>query len=203
MVDGAAGDRIALTDGPFHRGDTAMARQQRGVVADPARVLPPPAAPLLMRAWLCAVTIQVGAARESPPATTNCRGGLNHDLDAGGAGGRGKRGRRRLATTTRMMSTPCCRSVFRVVTPKGREPTRVIRLVVVPWRLMRGIRPVDNTPERSFTPSPRGVGGYQQGPRHSGALACAPARRRGAHEARPACWPEILPGARVVPLRGY
>jgi hypothetical protein len=30
------------------------------------------------------------------------------------------------------MSTPCWRSMFSVVTPKWREPTRVIRIVVCP-----------------------------------------------------------------------
>jgi hypothetical protein len=30
------------------------------------------------------------------------------------------------------MSTPCCRSVFSVVTPKWREPTRVIRMLFCP-----------------------------------------------------------------------
>ena len=36
MIDGAAGDRIAFLDGPLDRGDTAVPRQQRGVIADAA-----------------------------------------------------------------------------------------------------------------------------------------------------------------------
>src|SRR5262249_34215882 len=36
MVDRAAGDRIAFAYCPFDRGDTAMPRQQRGMVADAA-----------------------------------------------------------------------------------------------------------------------------------------------------------------------
>src|SRR5207253_1513053 len=37
MVHGAAGDRIAFPDGPFHRSDAAVARQQRGMIADAAQ----------------------------------------------------------------------------------------------------------------------------------------------------------------------
>ena len=36
VVDRAAGDRVALEDRPFHRGDAPMARQQGRVVADTA-----------------------------------------------------------------------------------------------------------------------------------------------------------------------
>jgi len=38
------------------------------------------------------------------------------------------------ATTTLMMSTPCWRSVLNVVTPKWRDPTRVIRMMLFPSR---------------------------------------------------------------------
>src|SRR5712671_7054296 len=34
MVYGAAGDRIAFPDRPFHRRDPPMPRQQRGMIAD-------------------------------------------------------------------------------------------------------------------------------------------------------------------------
>ena len=37
VIDRAAGDRVALEDRPFHRGDAAVARQQRRVVADAAQ----------------------------------------------------------------------------------------------------------------------------------------------------------------------
>jgi len=36
------------------------------------------------------------------------------------------------ATTTPAISTPCWRSILNVVTPKWREPTRVIRMMVDP-----------------------------------------------------------------------
>ena len=36
MIDGAARDRVAFANRPFDRGDAAMPRQQRGMVADPA-----------------------------------------------------------------------------------------------------------------------------------------------------------------------
>src|SRR3984957_4323822 len=38
VIDGAARDRIAFPDGPFHRRDAAMSWQQRGVVADTAEL---------------------------------------------------------------------------------------------------------------------------------------------------------------------
>ena len=38
VIDGAAGDRVAFPDGPFDRGDAAVPRQQRGVIADAAEL---------------------------------------------------------------------------------------------------------------------------------------------------------------------
>src|SRR6266481_1544983 len=58
------------------------------------------------------------------------------------------------------MSTPCCRSVFSVVTPKWREPTRVIRMLCCP--LCRNFVPVDNTSPVSVTPPALRTAGYQQ-----------------------------------------
>ena len=45
VIDGAAGDRIAFLDGPFDRGDAAVAGQQRGVIADAAELWRRPAPP--------------------------------------------------------------------------------------------------------------------------------------------------------------
>jgi hypothetical protein len=52
--------------------------------------------------------------------------------------------------------------MFSVVTPKWREPTKVIRMVVLSV-LRRGLLSVDNTPEASVTPPAGAAAGYQQG----------------------------------------
>jgi hypothetical protein len=49
--------------------------------------------------------------------------------------------------------------MFSVVTPKWREPTRVIRMVFDPFRARR---PVDNTSSLSVTPGAPARAGYQQ-----------------------------------------
>src|SRR6516225_875260 len=66
-----------------------------------------------------------------------------------------------LDTTTPTTSTPCSLSIFSVITPKWGEPTRGIRMVVLP----KGVyakRRCDNTPRATVGKGGRGVLGYQQ-----------------------------------------
>src|SRR4051812_20274127 len=50
-----------------------------------------------------------------------------------------------------MISTPCCRSISNVVTPKWRDPTRGIRMVIVP---SRGFAGCDKAAPAAFSGEP-------------------------------------------------
>jgi hypothetical protein len=88
MVDGAAGDRIAFTDGPFDGRNAAVPRQQRRVIADASELCRgkgfPADAGVAVRGH-----DQIGT-------ISDLRGdyqlviGLHDDLDSGGTGRRGK-----------------------------------------------------------------------------------------------------------------
>src|ERR1700687_390500 len=86
-------------------------------------------APLLMRAWLWAVTIRSVPSAISWAATRLGSACTVTAIPAARAAAASRSSAS--ATTTPAMSTPRCRSILRVVTPKWREPTRVIRMVVL------------------------------------------------------------------------
>src|SRR6266436_907301 len=112
-----------------------------------------------MRAWLCAVTIRSVRSAISQAATSFGSACTLTSTPAARAAAASRSSGS--ATTTPAISTPCCRSMFSVVTPKWREPTRVIRMAVLSVS-REATSSVDNTSQVSVTPPVYGAAGYQQ-----------------------------------------
>src|SRR5882757_557524 len=88
--------------------------------------LAPAIASLLTRAWLCAVTIRSVPGAISAAVTSLGSAWTTTSMPTALAAAASRSSPS--WTTTLAISTPRSRSVFRVVTPKWREPTRVIRM---------------------------------------------------------------------------
>jgi hypothetical protein len=188
MVDTAAGDRIALANCPFDRGDATVPRQKRGVVADAAKFGGGEAS-LLMRAWLCAVTIRSVSGAISEATTYLGSACTTTSMPAARAAMANRSSPS--ATTTLTTLTPRWRSISSVVTPKWREPTRVIRfrpnalknkrrdraLMLMPQNAIDGRACGCPNPDRRldppfFLPGPFTVPGLGRKPRSRRAVAC-------------------------------